>query len=83
MSQHDHPSVLHLASQTYTQVPHCCAPLDTASTLTLTLHDGGAGWYVVLDATAWACDDASEIDALADAAKALLAQAGRALGEVP
>lgn len=65
-----------LVAQTYTQDPHCCldaATLDPA--LTLRLYDGGGGWYLVLDATAWALNDAAEIDALATAAKALLAQA--------
>jgi hypothetical protein len=66
---------MHLQSQTYTQRPHCCADQTIAPVLTLSLHDGGGGWYVVLDATAWALDDTEEIQSLAEAAKALLAQA--------
>ena len=65
-----------LILQRYTQGPHCCQEAQYVDpTLTLEIHDGGAGPYLVVTAVEWACSDAAEIDALAEAAKRLLLMA--------
>lgn len=66
---------MRLIKQVFSQDPHCCADLASEPHLTLTLHDGGGGWYVVLDAVEWAIDSAAEIDALADQIRAALGEA--------
>ena len=50
---------------------------DLASTphLTLTLHDGGGGWHVVLDAAEWAIDSGADIEALTAKLRAVLDEA--------
>lgn len=43
--------------QTFAQEMHCCGDDAELSELTIEIHDGGAGEYVVIHATHWAIDD--------------------------
>lgn len=66
---------MRLTKQVFSQDPHCCADLASTPHLTLTLHDGGGGWYVVLDAAEWAMDSAADIEALTAKLRAMLYEA--------
>lgn len=57
---------MRLTKQVFSQDPHCCADAAIEPHLTLTLHDGGGGWYVVLDAAEWAIEQNADVIALAD-----------------
>ena len=47
-------------STTYKTEPHCCTKLD--GTLKLSIHDGGGGHYLVVNASEWALGNNKEID---------------------
>lgn len=48
---------MRLVSQSFTQELHCCAlGNDGPPHVTITIHEGGGGPYLVLDATEWAMD---------------------------
>ena len=66
---------MRLTKQVFSQDPHCCAALASTPHLTLTLHDGGGGWYVVLDAVEWAMDSTADIDALTASLRLALGEA--------
>ena len=72
---------MRLTKQVFSQDPHCCADSEIEPHLTLTLHDGGGGWYVVLDAAEWAIDSSAEVTALADRLRAALGDACHATKE--
>jgi hypothetical protein len=61
----------------YVQKMHCCGGGGDEATVALSLHDGGGGEYLVLNAYEWAFSDADEIDQFAAEMKRLLAAAAK------
>lgn len=61
----------------YEQPDDCCSDSDDPNALRLTLHDGGAGCYVVLHTRRWAIDSEADIQWLAARLREALAAAGQ------
>jgi hypothetical protein len=65
---------MHLIRQVFTQEMHCCGDADKHTPeLTLVLHDGGGGEYLVIHAAHWAVDSEAEIAEVATAMKKMFA----------
>lgn len=63
-----------LIRQVFEQELHCCADEDQEALLTMEIHDGGGGEYLVIHARHWALSDHAEIDALAAMLKEMLSE---------
>lgn len=58
----------------YVQEMHSCGPSLEDAKAVFTIHNGGVGDYLVLDASLWSFDNAKEIDEFAAAMKKLLVE---------
>ncbi len=68
---------MRLTSQSFTQDLHCCGVGNKDPELTMTVHDGGGGPYLVMDAVEWAMDS-TDILLLAETLRQLLVAAEKA-----
>lgn len=60
-------------TEVYSQDQDSCGPLeDSGQDITLETNDAGGGNYIVIKTERWAMDDASEINKLVNAMKAML-----------
>lgn len=66
---------MHMVEQRFRMSMHDMGDQDAEATLRLRLEDGGAGEYLVVTAHEWAVERESEIDAIAEAMRQMLARA--------